>query len=225
MERKKKSKRKKLLIWLLIDILIAAIVIALLFHTPANYNPFVPDETDADRVHPYLSHELMPQLYNGAQSRKPFEVVVNDQALNEAIAHAQWPQHAEGVTFYAPQVMFSPERITLMGTVDAEGAELIVTIELAPSLDDEGLLSLDLKKIKVGAMNITLLAKTVAKRMYLERLETVPVDTEDIRTKIAGALLNEESFEPVFKVEDKWVRLKGLTLSEGRFALRFVPAR
>jgi uncharacterized protein YpmS len=225
LEKKKKSKRKKLLIWLLVDILVAAIVIALLFHTPANYNPFVADETDADRVHPYLSHELMPQLYNGAQSRQPFEVVVSDQALNEAIAQAQWPQHAEGVTFDAPQVLFFPDRIVLMGTVNAEGAELVVTIEVGPHMDEEGLLSVGLQKIKVGAMNITPLAKTVARRMYLERLETVPVDTEDIRTKIAGALLNEEAFEPVFKVEDKWIRLKGLTLDEGQFVLRFVPAR
>jgi hypothetical protein len=112
-----------------------------------------------------------------------------------------------------------------MGTVDAEGAELVVTIELAPTLDNEGLLSLDLKKVKVGAANITWPTKAIAKKMYLERLETVPVDTEDIRTKIAGALLNEEAFEPVFKVEDKWVRLKGLTLYEGQFVLRFVPAR
>jgi len=225
LEKKKKSKRKKLLIWLLVDILVAAIVIALLFHTPANYNPFVAEETDDDRVHPYLTHDLMPQLYNGAQSQKPFEVSVSDQALNEAIAQARWPQHAEGATFDAPQVIFSPESITLMGTVDAEGAELVVTIEVAPRMDEQGLLSVGLQKVKVGAMNITPLAKAVAKKMYLERLETVPIDTEDIRTKIAGALLNEEAFEPVFKVEDKWVRLKGLTLYEGQFVLRFVPAR
>lgn len=225
MEKKKKSKRKKLIIWLLIDILVAAIVISLLLHKPARYSPFVPNDADPDRVHPYLSHDLMPQLYNGAQSQRPFEFVVSDQLLNEAIAQAKWPQHAEGVTFDTPQVLFFPDRVVLMGTVDAKGVEPVVTIEVAPHLDEEGLLSLDIRKVKVGAMNITWPAKVVARKMYQERLETVPVDTEDIRTKIAAALLNEEAFEPVFKIEDKWVRMENLTLVEGRLTIRFVPAR
>lgn len=224
MEEKKKSKRKKLLIWLLIDVLVAAVVIGLLVHKPANYNPFVANDTDPDRVHPYLSHDLMPQLYNGAQSQRPFEFVVRDELLNEAIARARWPQHAQGVTFDAPEVCFFPDRIVLMGTADVEAAELVITIEVAPHLDEEGLLSLDIQKVKVGAMNITPLAKMIARKMYHERLETVPVDTEDIRTKIAAALLNEEPFEPVFKVEDKWVRVENLTLSEGKLTIRFVPA-
>ncbi|UCD49978.1 MAG: hypothetical protein JSW27_20915 [Phycisphaerales bacterium] len=225
--KKKKSKRRKLLYWLLIDMAVAAIVIGLLLHKPAGYNPVVPPETNADgqRVHPYLTHDLMPQLYNGAQSQRPFDMEVLDDALNEAIALARWPHESDGVTFSAPQVLFQPGRIALMGTANFEGAELVITIELGPRLSEAGLLSIAVETVKIGAMNITPLAKMIAKQKYQEYLETVPVDTENIGAQLAAALLNEESFEPVFKVEDKWVRLKQLSIESGRLAAHLVPAR
>ena len=73
-------------------------------------------------------------------------------------------------------------------------------------------------------MNVTPLAKMMAKNMYRERIESAPVDTEDLRTKIAASLLNEEPFEPILKVEDKWVRLKGFDLTDGKLTAQFVPA-
>lgn len=227
MGKKKKSRRRKLLRWLLIDAAVMAIVIGLLLHKPARYNPVAPPESssEGERVHPYLTHDLMPQLYNGAQSQRPFDLEVLDAALNEAIAQAKWPQESDGVTFSAPEVLFQPGRIVLMGTADIEGAELVITIELGPRLSEEGLLSIPVEKVKVGAMNITPLAKMIGKQKYQEYLETVPVDTENINAKVAAALLNEESFEPVFKVEDKWVRLEQLTIESGKLAAHLVPAQ
>ena len=227
MKKKRKSKRRKLLYWLAIDALVAVVVIALLLHKPARYNPVARagNDSNAQRVHPYLTHDLMPQLYNGAQSQRPFDLEVLDSALNEAIAQAKWPQHSDGVTFSAPEVLFLSSRIVLMGTADIEGAELVITIELEPRLSEEGLLSIAVEKVKIGAMNITWPAKMVARQKYQEYLETVPVDTEDIRAKITAALLNEESFEPVFKVEDKWVRLERLSIEPGKLAAHIVPAQ
>jgi len=65
----------------------------------------------------------------------------------------------------------------------------------------------------------------MAKKMYQERLETVPVDTDDIRAKVAASLLAGESFDPVFQVEDKRVRLKALRLSQGTLEADLIPAR
>jgi len=227
LKKKKKSKRRKLLYWLVIDAIVAVVVIALLLHKPARYNPVARASNDSDtqRVHPYLTHDLMPQLYNGAQSQRPFDMEVLDGALNEAIARAKWPQHSDGVTFSAPEVLFLPNRIVLMGTADIEGAELVVTIELEPRLSEEGLLSIDVEKVKIGAMNITPLAKMIARQKYQEYLETVPTDTTDIRAQLAAALLNEESFEPVFEVEDKWIRLKTISIVPGKLAAHIVPAK
>jgi len=227
LDKKKKSKHRKLLYWLLIDAMVALVVIGLLLHKPARYNPIVPanSNSDSDRVHPYLHRDLASTLYNGAQSQRPFAMEVLDNSLNEAIASVKWPQESEGIAFSAPAVLFQPDRIVLMGTADVEGAELIVTIELAPRLSEAGLLSIGVETVKIGAMNITPLAKIIAKQKYQEYLETVPTDTTDIRAQLAAALLNEESFEPVFEVEDKWIRLKTISVVPGKLAAHFVPAQ
>jgi hypothetical protein len=206
---------------------VLAVVLGLLFYKPGRYNPFVADGGGANNgeVHPYLSHDLGPEFYNGAQSQQPYEVVVLDEGLNEILGQQQWSQQSEGVRLYAPAILFAPGRIVLMGTADIEGAEFVVTVEIAPMLDEEGLLNLDVAKVKVGAMNVTPLARMLAKKMYLERLETEPIDTEDLRTKIVASLLNGEPFDPVFKAEDKWVRLDGFDIAQGQLTARFVPAR
>lgn len=225
-KEKKTSKRRKLLYWLLIDAVVAIGIISLLLYKPAQYNPTtLPDaDPNTERVHPYLTHDLMPRLYNGAQSQQPFDLEVVDSILKEAIAKVKWPQETEGITFSAPDVRFETNVIILMGTADVEGAGLVVTIELAPHLSEDGQFSIDIDKVKIGAMNITLLAKMIAAQKYQEYLETVPVDTTDLRAKIAAALLNGESFEPVFQIEDKWIRLDGLTLESGKLTVHLVPA-
>jgi hypothetical protein len=226
LEKEKKSRRRKLVIWLLVDLAVVAVVLALLVYRPSRYRPalsYLPPDPNGDRVHPYFSRELMPTLYNGAQRQRPFEMVVLDQRLNEAIAQETWCQDAGGVFLSAPQVLFTPGRVILMGTASIEGAELVVTIELGPQLREDGRLNLLVEKVKVGAVNITPLAKAMAKKMYRERLEAGAVDTENIGTKIAVSLLSEEPFDPVFTVEDKRVRLTGFTLTDGQLTTQFAP--
>jgi len=224
----KRSKRRKLIYWLLIDVVVAAAVFALLLHKPSRYHPVtstLPSDSNGREVHPYVSHDLMPALYNGAQRQRPFEMVVLDQALNEAIARERWPQESDGIAFSSPEVLFVPGRVILMGTANVEGAGFVVTVELGPQLSEQGYLNLVVDKVKIGAVNITPLAKMMAKKMYRERLEDGPVDTEDIRTKIAASLLNGEPFEPVFLVDDKWVRLQSFEIAQGKLIARLVPAK
>ncbi len=225
-EKKKKSRLRRLFYWLLIDITVAAIILVLLFHKPALYNPSMPSNssTDNEAVHPYLSHELAPKFYNEAQDQEPFEMEILDEAFNEAIALMTWPQEHEGATFSAPEVLFVSGRVILMGTATIEGVDLVVTIELKPRWDQERYFGIDVETVKVGAMNLTPLAKMIAKRQYQQRLETIPIDTSRLGAKVAAALLNEESFDPVFEVEDKWVRLVGVEIEQGTLTASFVPA-
>ncbi|OHB67681.1 MAG: hypothetical protein A2Y77_04790 [Planctomycetes bacterium RBG_13_62_9] len=226
MQKRRKSRRKKLLIWLCVDVFVAAVVIALLLHKPSRYNPVVPADPDpnSETVHPYLHRELWSKFYNGAQRQRPFEMVVLDDALNQAIGLLKWPQESSGVRLSAPEVLFTPGHLVLMGTATIEGADFVVTVEFAPQLNEQGDLNLAVEKVKVGAMNITPLARMMAKKMYRERLETMSVNTKDIRAKIAASIFNEEPFEPVFLVEDKWVRLKSFEITQGRLTAQFVPA-
>ena len=228
MEKPKKSRRRKLIIWLCVDLSVAAILIGLLLYKPAQYHPVMPPaatDPNGHRVHPYLSHELMPTMYNSAQDRRPFEMEVLDQRLNEAIAQTGWLQESGGIKLSAPAVAFTPGRVVLMGTADIEGAGFVVTVEIDPQILEDGRLNLVVEKVRIGVMNITPLAKIMARRMYRERVEAGGVDSDDWRTKIAASLLNEEPFEPVFPVDDKRVRLTGFDITQGKLIARFVPAK
>jgi hypothetical protein len=227
--RKKRKFKKRY--WLLIDLAIAIVIFALLLHKPAHYKPsaIAPPKIKG-QVSPYLTHELLPQLYNGAQREEPFDLVVTQKGINEAITWSEWPQESEGISLSAPLVFFVPDGIELMGTANVKGVDLVVAAVVKPRLNEEGFLHLHVAKVKIGAMNITPLARLIAKRMYAHRLATVPIDTEDLGARIAGSLLNDEPFEPVFDIadffesENKKLRIEKITILEEKLTLRLVPA-
>jgi hypothetical protein len=226
LEIQKKKKYRKLLCWLAVDLTVAVIIFALLLYKPGRYSPTAADtDYNPKQVSKYVTHELTPQLYNGAQLGEPFEVVITQKGINEIVGQYTWPVESEGVMFYAPAVLFVPNSVVFMGTADIKGVQFVITIELGPKVDENRLLNLQATKVKVGAMNITPLAKMIAKKMYAERLDTAPVDTEDWRTKIAASLLNDEPFDPIFDVEDKKVRVDRITVANEKLILHLIPAR
>ncbi len=223
---RKKSRLRKLIFWLLIDLAVAALIFAILLYRPGRYNPadvgFGSDRRG--EVSPYLTNDLSPKIYNGTQRGEPFEVVITQKGLNDIIVRANWPMESEGILLYAPSALFVPGIVVLMGTADVKGVEFIITIELEPKIDEQGLLNLQLSKLKVGAMNITPLAKIMAKKMYAQRLASIPVDTEALQTKIAASLLTDKPFEPIFKIDQTKVRIEKITIAEEKLLLRLVPA-
>jgi hypothetical protein len=226
--RKKKFKKRY---WLLFDLALAAIILALLFYKPARYRPFdtIPADSKQIEISPYLTNELLPQLYNNAQRDEPFNLDIDQKGINETIARFKWPKESEGVILSAPTVFFVPDSIVLMGTANIKGAELVVTIVAKPTLNEKGMLNLNVQKVKIGAMNITPVAKLLAKRMYSERMASVPVDIENLRTKIAASLLNEEPFEPVININDifedldKKLRVEKITIAQKKLTIRLIP--
>jgi hypothetical protein len=225
---KAKKKRKfKILIWLGIDLIVAAVILGLILHKPARYDPLkIPPSRE---VSPHLTNELLPQLYNNAQLEEPFDLVVTQKAINDIVARADWPIHSEGAALSAPAVLFVPGSVVLMGTATLKGVDFVVTIALTAHVDANGLLGLKVAKVKVGAMNITPLARVVASKMYRRQVEDIPVDEEDIRAQIAAALLNNESFDPVLDLTDLFegrrteVRIEKVAIEYQKLTLRLVP--
>ena len=224
LKNRRKSRLKKLAYWLLIDLAVAALIVVLLLYRPGRYRPLSADGFKPGQVSPYLTH-LSSEVYNGAQLREPFEVVITEEAINDMIARGDWPQEHEGVMLYAPAAVLEPGVIAFMGTANVKGVELVVTIEIEPRIDEEGLLILQVGKLKIGAMNITPIAKMIARKMYSEQLAAAPVDTEAWQTKVAASLLADEAFEPVFPTgdEDIQVRVAKAAVEKGRLVLRLIP--
>ncbi len=214
--KKKKKKKFKRIYWLLIDLVIMAVVIILLLYKPTRYKGLDVSSTSLEQgqVHPYLTHDLSPQLHNGLQSGAPFDFVVKQVPMNEVISWSDWPKQAEGTNFSLPELFFEPGRIILMGTATTGGVDFIVTIAVEPELSREGLLNLRVATVKIGAMNITPLARLIAKKMYAERMSTTYVDMNSIAAKIAASLLDDRAFEPVFNIEGRKVRLEKFTIEK-----------
>lgn len=215
----------------MIDLAVAIVIFGLLLYKPARYKPrdIAPAGNNQKEISQYLTNVLLPQLYNGAQLQEPFDLVVIQNGINETIARYKWPMESNGVIISAPTVLFVPESIVLMGMANIKGVDLVVTVEARPGLDEEGLLNLRVEKVKIGAMNITPIARLLAKRMYAERLATIPVDTENLRAKIAASLLNGEPFEPIFNIKDIFdngdteLRVEKITITQEKLTIRLVP--
>jgi len=223
----RKKKRRRKIIWLLIDLGVLFVLTGLLLYRPAKYQPV--EVIRSKRVSKYITHNLLPQVHNGAQKGRAFDVHVTQQGIEDVIAHSDWPKETGGATFSAPSVLFVPDRVLLMATVTLQGVELIVTIAIEPGIDDEGLLHLRVAKVKVGAMNVTPLAKIVAARMYQQRIQAIPVDPSDIRSKIVASLLNDQPFDPALEIKsvvagaDTKVKIRKITVKDGELVLRLLP--
>lgn len=200
---------------------IAIVIFALLLHRPSSYNPL--DLAHSKEVSPYLTHEFLPTLYNGAQRQEPFNLVITQSGINDIVARSGWPKEFGSISFSAPMVFFAPAQIMLMGIVSLRGAEFVVTVVAEPSLDAEGLLNLQVVGVKIGAMDITPLAGLLAKRTYQQRFDAGNIDAEDLRAQIAASLLSGQPFEPVFKIEDKKVRLEKITLEPKKLTICLAP--
>jgi len=225
-DRKKRKSRKKLrrLCWLLAALVAAVFVLSLLLYKPAHYNP--PEFADDKLVSPYLTNVLGPAFNNGLQLGEPFDLIVTQTGINEVLAWSykhKWSKQFGDISFSAPEVFFTTDTITLMGAVTVVGREFVVTVVAKPTISQNGLLNLNVTKVKIGAVNITLIARIIANAAYRKRLETKPIDKDDVRAKIAASLLSNEPFNPVFPVEDRKVRLKKVTIRQKELLLRFAP--
>jgi hypothetical protein len=219
-----KKRLRRLVLWLMVDLTVAVVVFALLLYRPGSYDPsdLASENLEPGQVSTYLTHELSPGLYNGAQRGEPFDLVVTQEGINEIAASLGWPKMSQGVMLYDPAVVFVPEAVMLMGTADVKGVKFVVTIVLQANIGDDGLMGLQVAKVKVGAMNITPLARMTAQQMYLQQLGN-GVDTDSMQVKLLAALLNGERFEPVFKIDDRKVRVEKISVCSEKLTVHFVP--
>lgn len=226
LQNRKKKRQKKLLYWLAIDLSVAFIVFALLLYKPGQYNPMDSSEiAESDEVSPYIL-KITSEINNKAPLGKPFEVVVTQDALNDIINRADWPMEAEGIVLKEPAALIVPDTVVLMGTAKFQGIEFIITVELSAKINEDERININVEKIKIGAVNITPLAKITAKKMYAERFANInDIDSYTWQSKVAASLLNEEAFDPVFEIGNKDVRVEKIAIEDGKLTIYMVPKK
>jgi hypothetical protein len=218
-------RKKRLIRWLIIDLIVVIVVFSLLKYKPSRYKPLDSFSQDYEQgqVSKYLTHQLSPKVYDGIQRGEPFDIIITQDGINDIISHANWPIQSGGIMLYAPAALFVPGTAVLMGTAEVRGVELVITIELEPKIDESGLINLHVLKLKVGAVNVTPLARMTAQKMYAERLAAADVDTNALQTKIAASLFNDEPFEPIFTINGKNVRVESVVVGQRELKARLVP--
>ena len=112
-----------------------------------------------------------------------------------------------------------------MGAVVVKEAEFIVTIVGNPVFDEQGLLTLKIEQVKVGALNVTLLAKLIIREIYSHHIKDKEVKPGDIVANIVMSLLNNKPFEPVLEISDRKARIKSVAIEPRKLTLRLSPIK
>jgi hypothetical protein len=196
-----------------------ACVVFMLTSAPRHYQPLQPK--NGNEVSQYLTNYLAPQIHNKSQLDEPFELVVTEQGLNDIIVRGRWPIKLNGLTASGPAVVLSANQITLMATVKYGRIRAVVTIVMSPTIDEGGLLCLNLQNVKAGSVGITALAKELSRKITATYLGKV--DGNTWADDMTAALLENKAIDPVFAAYDNQVRLTDIDISSGKAVLHFAP--
>ncbi|HSV26865.1 MAG TPA: hypothetical protein VLH60_03135 [Sedimentisphaerales bacterium] len=216
-----KKRIRRVLYWFAAELLIIAIILWLLVYRPRGYEAVVPDASG--RISPYLTHGIAQEFYNKAQLGDPFELVIEDSALNEIIATGTWIIPQTEAQASLPVVRFLPGRAVVMASAWLSGMEFVATIKLSAPSHDDGRIGLSLDSVRVGAVPVTIAARAVAKRMYNEQIADLPPD--HISAQVGAAIFDNQPFEPIFDVGGRRVKINKIELRDGNVRIGFIPVK
>lgn len=188
-------------------------------HTPAAYSP-IPVE-HPEEVSLYLTHELGPEFFNQVQLGQPFELVIEQEGLNDIIRRGDWPQPCGDAVVDTPMVTFANGAIYAMSRVRYSGLSSVLTVVSHPIQDEQGHINMNITSVKLGLLPVTTLAAHIAQKSvqdYQADLRDWPELESAIRAVITNA-----AFEPVFDFSKHRVRVERFWLEQGRLRLRLAP--
>lgn len=207
-------------------LLCACFVFLVLFkHVPAKYQPAAAPEPNAP-VPEFITNDLLATIYNKSQLDEVFEVVIPQDEINEIIANEEltgcaWPVVLNKVSISAPVVIFEPDTLSAMATIDYSGVPVVVTLVATPAIGSDGMLYFNIQKVKAGAINITGLATMLAKAIFAHQREEFGDDPE--LAMLAAACFENAPMEPVFYIFDKPIRIIKRKLENTKLTLVCKP--
>jgi hypothetical protein len=181
----------------------------------------VPDTSG--RVSTYLTHKLGMDFYNGTQLGVPFELSIDEAGVNDMIMTGESIGMVNQAEASLPTVYFQTGKVVVMASAFRGGMEFVATIEVKPWFDPQGRMNATLESVKVGAVPLTLAAKTVAKKMYNEQILGLP--ETDPRVLVGRAILEDQPFDPVMEIDGKAVRITKIEVGEKVLKLGITPLK
>jgi hypothetical protein len=197
----------------------AAVVWVLVGFSPRAYCP--PPIEQPEQVSPYLTHKLGPDFYNQAQFYEPFELIVEQDGLNDIIGRDQWPRRFGEVTVFRPMIIFEKDTVYLMGRVEVYGISPVLTLAARPVMDERGRLNVNIRSVQLGLLPITRVAAHVAEKALADSAELFE-DWPGLET-VVKAIVGNEFFEPSFDFGKQRVTVKDFSLEPGQLRLYLVP--
>jgi uncharacterized protein YpmS len=218
---KMKKPKVKAYFWIAIPLVLGLLAFVLVTHRPKNYAPL--RIADQNQISVYLTHQLMPTIYNNSQLDAPFEVVITEEGLNDIIARWRQPMNFNNITFTDPQAILTQKQIVLMATARTRYANPVLTIRITPAIDYFGQLNIHVDSVSLGAAGVTTLAKSMGNKAFTDWLAFTGTEPNNIAAQVCRSLLNDEPFEPVFKVGDKSLRICKIKLEKKKITALLLP--
>ena len=218
---KTKKVKIKLYLWIALPLTLVLLSFVLVRHKPKNYAPL--KIADQNQMSIYLTHRLLPTIYNNSQLDKPFEVVITEEGLNDIIARWRQPMNYNGFTFTDPQVILTQNQIILMATARTDFASPVLTIRVTPEINSLGQLNIHVDDVSLGAAGITTLAKSIGTKAFENWMSFTGTEPNNIVAQICRSLLNDESFEPIFKVGDRSLCVCKIKLEKKKITAVLLP--
>jgi len=207
--------------WIALPLVLVLLAFVLVTHRPKNYAPL--RIADQNQISVYLSHYLMPTIYNNSQLDAPFEVVITEEGLNDIIARWRQPVKFNNITFSDPQAILTQKQIILMVTAKTRFTNPVLTIRMTPAINLFGQLNIHVDSVSLGAAGITTLTKSMGNKAFTDWLAFTGTEPNNIAAQVCRSLLNDEPFEPVFKVGDKSLRICKIKLEKKKITALLLP--
>ncbi len=245
-QQKKKSKKTlDFLIFLMAAAVLVLILLNLLFYTPKSYQP---QQADPEEISPYITHRLGPDLYEKLQLDRPFEILVEQQGINDILARYTWPARTGSVTIDQPVTAIDPNGVAVMAKVRYMKIPMFLTVNANPQLSadpenpEKQVLRFNLQAVKAGKLPVTAIAKMIIasaiedEAQYTQKkLDANPADPLEkiylekyLQTLAAlkPALIDNEPIRPVFPIKKgKTLRLDAIEMNRNYAQLRFSPVQ
>jgi hypothetical protein len=216
-----KKRVRRTLYWFAAELAVLGMFLLFLTYRPRGYEPLMPDKSG--RFSTFITHKLGPQYYNGMQLGEPFELTIDEDGLNDAITTGDWIMQINTDESSLPTVHFERDKAVVMASAYRGGMEFVATIEVKSWIDPQGKLNAKLESVKVGAVPMTAVAKTVAKKMYMEKIAGLPDD--DIQVRLGKAILEDQACDAVFDLWGEKVRITRIDIQDKVLKLSLTPLK